>query len=240
MTSKLAKSQIELWQKEGLAPTFEDIIKLNDVGLKVERGSDMYSFAACPRLAFLGDVVLREPTIAKRIWMDEVQRLFADGIETRLYLVAWSLAADDNNLPSLNDKKKIGELVVEFRDKVLLKCTETQILAALDYVLNGDKVQYDELDEESKKKLDEVYDVPTEDQSLAKQLLLAALTYKIPAEVADYALLDDLQNMLLVAAMQNGADNTVKNEHTKFAGQFYMMAGKIHERLVKEKEEKKA
>jgi len=240
MTSKLAKSQVELWQKEGLAPAFEDIIKLNDVGLKVERGSDMYSFAACPRLAFLGDAVLREPTIAKRIWMDEAQRLFADGVETKLYVAAWSLAADDKNLPSLSDKKKIGELAAKFRDDVLLKCTETQILAAIDYVLNGDKVQYEELDDAGKKSLDAVYDVPVEDQSLAKQLLLAAFTYNIPAEAADYALLEDLQNMLLVAAMQNGADNVIKNEHTKFAGQFYVMAGKIHERLVKEKEERKA
>lgn len=72
MTSKLAKSQIELWRKEGLEPTFDDIIRLNDLGLRVERGSDMFSFSAVPRMAFLGDRILREPTVAKRYWLDTV------------------------------------------------------------------------------------------------------------------------------------------------------------------------
>lgn len=46
-------------------------------------------------------------------------------------------------------------------------------------------------------------------------------------------MLDDLERMVLVAAMNEGAD-IVKNEHTKAAGRFYMAAGRIHERLVKE------
>ena len=201
MTSKLAKSQIELWEKEGLRPTFDDIVRLNDIGLKVERGSDMFSFAASPRMAFLGDAILREPTIAKRMWLDEAQRMFADNVETKLYVVAYVLGTDGSALPSLYDKKKIEDGITKFRDDVLLKCTETQILAAIDYVLNGDKIQYDQLEEDDKKQLDEVYNVPTEDQSIAKQLLLTALAYKIPAETADYAMLGDLENMLLLAAI---------------------------------------
>lgn len=37
----------------------------------------------------------------------------------------------------------------------------------------------------------------------------------------------------MVAAMNEGAD-ILKNEHTKAAGRFYMAAGRIHERLIKE------
>ena len=33
MTSKLAKQQIEMWQKEGLKPTVDDIVLLNNLGL---------------------------------------------------------------------------------------------------------------------------------------------------------------------------------------------------------------
>lgn len=86
---------------------------------------------------------------------------------------------------------------------------------------------------EEVKELHEIYDVPTEDHSLAKQILLQALATKIPAEVANYALVDDLERMVLVAAMNEGAD-ILKNEHTKASGRFYMAAGRIHERLVKE------
>jgi len=112
-------------------------------------------------------------------------------------------------------------------------------LAAIDYVLNGRKPDLDipeGAEEEQKKEaqsLAEVYDVPAEDHSVAKQLLLQALSSKIPAEAANYALLEDLERMVLVAAMNDGID-VLKNEHTKAAGRFYMAAGRIHERLVNE------
>lgn len=96
MTSKTAKQQIELWWKEGLAPTVDDIVLLNNLGLQIERGSDMFSFSACPRVAFLGDSILREPTVAKRLWLDEVQRLFSDTIETKVYVIAYTLGTPDD------------------------------------------------------------------------------------------------------------------------------------------------
>ena len=213
---------------------------LNNLGLQIERGSDMFSFSACPRIAFLGDNILREPTVAKRIWLDEVQRLFADTVETKIYVLAYALGTSDDELPSSTDKKSIQKGILAYRDEVLMKCTDTQILAAIDYVLNGMKPNLDipeDADDEQKKSdelLAETYDIPSEDHSIAKQLLLQALAAKIPAEAADYALLDDLERMVMVAAMQNGAD-ILKNEHTKAAGRFYMAAGRIHKRLVDEK-----
>lgn len=128
---------------------------------------------------------------------------------------------------------------MKYRDEVLVKFTDTQVVAAVDYVLNGLKPDLDipeSASEEEKKEaesLEQIYDVPTEDHSLAKQLLLQALAAKLPAEAAEYALLDDLERMVLVAAMSEGAD-IVKNEHTKAAARFYMAAGRIHERLAKE------
>ena len=89
---------------------------LNNLGLQIERGSDMFSFSACPRIAFLGDNILREPTVAKRIWIDEVQRLFADTVETRIYVIAYALATPDNELPAMSDKKPIEKGIIKFRD----------------------------------------------------------------------------------------------------------------------------
>ena len=239
MTSKMAQQQIELWWKEGLKPTVDDIVLLNNLGLQIERGSDMFSFSACPRIAFLGDNILREPTVAKRIWLDDVERLFADTMETRIYILSYALGTPDEELPHVSDKKKIQSEIVKYRDEVLMKFTDTQIVAAIDYVLNGVKPDLELPEDASDKKkeevkeLHEIYDVPTEDHSLAKQILLQALAAKIPAEAANYALVDDLERMVLVAAMNEGAD-ILKNEHTKASGRFYMAAGRIHERLVKE------
>ncbi len=239
MTSKIAEQQIQAWWKEGLNPTVEDIVLVNNLGLQIERGSDMFSFSACPRIAFLGDIMLREPVIAKRIWIDEASRLFADTMETKIYVLAYALGTPDNELPSITDKRGIEKGIVKFRDDVLMKYTDTQILAAIDYVLNGTKPDLElppDASEEKKeevKKLHEIYDVPAEDHSLAKQLLLQALAQKVPAEVANYALVEDLERMVLVAAMTEGVD-VLKNEHTKASGRFYVAVGRIHERLVKE------
>ena len=79
--------------------------------------------------------------------------------------------------------------------------------------MNGDKIDTSEFDEDEKKQIDEVYNVPCHDESLAKQLLMSAMLYGIPSEVKDYALLDELKNMVLAAAIHNGSSNTVKNEH---------------------------
>ena len=232
MTSKLAKSQIEEWWREGLKPTVDDIILINNLGLEVERGSDMFSFSACPRLAFLGDNILREPTVAKRLWIDEAQRLFANTLESRVYVLTYALGTPDDQLPSLSNKKEVEQGIVKFRDEVLLKYTETQILAAIDWTMNGNVPDLN-LPEEDAKSIQEVMDVPG-DHSIAKQLILQALAMKIPAECAQYALQSDLEKMVLVAAMHDGAD-ILKNEHTKNAGKFYMAVGKIKTRLLEEK-----
>lgn len=70
MTSKLAKSEVERMWKQGLSPTFEDIIKLNALGVKIEHGADTANFSNCPRIAFLGDILIRQPTVYKQIWID--------------------------------------------------------------------------------------------------------------------------------------------------------------------------
>ena len=112
---------------------------MNNLGLQVERGSEMFEFSVCPRIAFLGDTILREPTVAKHLWIDEVQRLFADTVESRIYIVSYALATPDCELPSIQDRKAIERGVVKFRDEVLLKFTETQILSAIDYCMNGNR-----------------------------------------------------------------------------------------------------
>lgn len=47
--------------------------------------------------------------------------------------------------------------------------------------MNGDKIDTSEFDEDEKKQIDEVYNVPCQDESLAKQLLMSAMLYGIPA-----------------------------------------------------------
>ena len=232
MVSKLAKAQIETWWSEGLKPTIEDIVKVNNLGLLVERGSDIFDFSACPRASFLGDNILWEPNMRKRIWIDTaLQVVNAKSIESRIYVLAYALATPENELVTLTKKSALEKAIVSFRDNVLLDFTDTQILAAIDWCMNGNAPDLELPDED-------VRDVPEDEEgkaiSMAKQLLLEAIGEGMSEKVAQYALLDDLKRMVLVAAMKNGAD-IIKNEHTKAAGNFYVACGRIHERLKKEK-----
>ena len=238
MVSKLAQQQIEEWWSQGLKPTVEDIVKLNELGLKVENGEEMFSFSRCPRVCWLGDTIVREPTVAKRLYIDQAMRYFADTLDAKVFVVVWALATPDSELPALEDMKKIEKAVTDFRDRVLIKFTDTQIVSVVDWCLNGSKPDYDSMDDGKKREVDEVFDVPAETHSVAKQILLEALGAGIPAEAARYAMLEDLEKMVVVATMSSGSD-VIKNQHTKAAAKFYMLAGKIKIRMLAELEAKK-
>lgn len=229
MTSKLARQQIEKWWSEGLKPTVDDIVKLNNLGLAVERGSDMFDFSTCPRAAFLGDNILWEPTLKKRMWIDAASQVVSsESLESKVYVLAYALATPNDELAPLTKKDKLTKAIVKFRDDVLMDFTDTQIVGAIDWCLNGLKPDLDVEDDPT-----EVPDPDGSASSIAKQLLLEAIGEGMDGDAAEYALLDDLKKMVLVAAMNKGADIT-KNEHTKNAGKFYVASGRIHERLLEE------
>lgn len=236
MTSKIAKSTIEKWQSEGLNPTFDDIVLLNALGLKAERTSDMYCFAACPRISFLGDWVLREPTVGKRAWMDEAKQLLNDDFRTHLYFTAWALNCPDNELPKLTKAKYVLDEVKKFAQEVLVDFTITQILMAIDYALNGDDYVESYTPEEKEAKA-EVTVPPSEIMSEARHLISEALTQGMSSEVKDFVTVPQLEKMIVCAAMNNGAD-VMKDIKNNALGAFYVAAGKTHTRLIEEKKAK--
>ena len=216
-----------------MEPTVEDIVRVNELGLQVERGTDMFDFSACPRAAFLGDRILWEPTMRKRLWIDAAMEVVdAKTLESRIYVLAYALGTPSNELEDLTSKRKLTRAVVKFRDEVLMDCTDTQIVSALSWCISGNELD----DEDDGEDVTEPPDDNGRNESVAKQILLEAYCDGMNDNVADYALLGDLRKMVLVAAMAKGRD-IVKNEHTQKAGKFYVECGKIHERLLKDKKE---
>lgn len=240
MVSKLADSTIQQWLAEGLQPTVKDIVQLNNLGLRLERNSDMYDFAACPRIAFLGDCILREPIIAKQMWIDCVAQLFETPME-RLYMIAYALYTLDADLPPLQNAKTIVDEVNKFKEDILLKFTDTQIMYAVDYALNGNKPVFDDYSEDdkaAKEQWESVYAIPDSIQSVAKQYFLQAVSIGIDGSVAKEQTCGDLERMISVAMINKGVD-VCKSKHMQNAGAFYVASGKIHQRLIEEKKEKK-
>ena len=237
MTSRLAKETVSKWKAEGLEPTFEDIIKLNALGLKVERGDSAFEFGAVPRMAFLGEYVFHEPTVAKRIWLDEALQLVRKDYLNQLCLTAYALHTPAKELPQLYDVREIEKGMAKFRDEILLKYTETQVMKCIEYVLKGDDPTVGEdCDEpdDAERETDDPSELPSEMVSVAKQALMQALSYGIDPAVQDYVTLPHLERITALAALHSGVD-VLKGEHAQAVGAFYRAAGRIHERLVGER-----
>jgi len=139
MTSNIAKADIETMQDEGLSPTFDDIVRLNALGLKIERcerGADMF---ACPRIAYCGDIQLREPTIGHGMWLEHVSKYCDESDnETMILLMAFCFSMNHDRLPDMHDMKKCRKDIETFINEHLKGITIRQLKCAVDYVLLGD------------------------------------------------------------------------------------------------------
>lgn len=125
--------------------------------------------------------------------------------------------------------------VVEFTSEVLIHFTHSQILCAIEYVMTGaEPTANEDWTPQKKKDFESVYEVPEACKSYAMQILNQALVRGIDYKVAENTTMTQLERMIIVAAMHDGAD-VLKNEHTQAAAKFYAYAGQTHERLIKEK-----
>jgi len=106
------------------------------------------------------------------------------------------------------------------------------MLAAIDYAMNG---RDPTTNEDFSLQHNEVYEVPDEVMSNAKQLLCEALLHGIDSDVKNYVTVPQLERMIVVAALSKGVD-VLKNEHTQDAARFYACVGVINKRLIEERE----
>ena len=137
MISETARADIEDMWAQGLKPTFADIIRLNAVALAAERAKAGFALEVLPRVAFLGSVAFREPTIGSEIWMAEAARLFrADAPETFMFLRAFSLSRPQSELPDAADEKAVLAEIEVFRASLGF-ATLAQIAAAVAYAVHG-------------------------------------------------------------------------------------------------------
>ena len=234
MTAKLAKSTLAQWAAEGLSPSVDDIIALNDLALKIERASDATDWACAPRCAFLGDVILWEPTIAKMMWLDRARQIMTSDADTQNTLLAYTLATPAAELPTLHDVKILTKAVQKFRDEVLIFYTSSQIVAAIDIVLSsGREPEIDERDDEHRK----AATPPADLMSYARRLLGLAALNEVPVNPADYTIAA-LESLVVRAICAKGQDIS-KDLRNSAYGDYLVAAGRMHARLAAARDEAK-
>ncbi len=139
MVSPTAIADIKTAISSGVVFTPEEIIRLNALGLRYDYTKSGAEMRIMPRLAWLGDVAFREPTIGHEIWMNESADVFnlEDG-ETRIKVRAFCLATDPLKLPPFTQgRNKIEQAVKDFCEKRISEYTLGQVATALVFAEYG-------------------------------------------------------------------------------------------------------
>lgn len=145
MLSPMAKEDIAYLQGLGVKLEPEQIVRLNTLATRVERGSESAGFAHAPRVAWAGTTPLFEPSIAAEVWLQDFAYVWWHGNSATL-ATAWASANSLHGasffLAQTNEACVRREIEAW---QAGLGCTLPQLLVALDYACTGAE-QRDESD----------------------------------------------------------------------------------------------
>lgn len=135
MLSEMVRADLASLRDNGFQPTDEEIVKLNDIALRIERGKET-SPVNMPRVAHAGNVTLHEPTIGSMQWWYSHGKDSAESDSARFQTYVFSLAKaqDVEYLSKLTDVKEIQDEVRKWASGV--SATESELWRALLYVRN--------------------------------------------------------------------------------------------------------
>ena len=138
MISRMAMDDIEALRADGIEVPPREVVRLNALGLRVERGKDCAEIFAAPRVAFLGDVVLHEPELGGEMWMRQAADAFdMDEDQTFFSLRVLVCVTPWRDLPPPTDAGKV-QAAISALFKRLSPSTVRQVEAALRWVCDGD------------------------------------------------------------------------------------------------------
>ena len=132
----MAKNDLMSLREQGYQPTDEEIIKLNDLALKIERGKETTP-SNMPRIAVVGNVVLHEPTIGSIQWWENFGKNASYCDEMKMMVYYWTLtyATEVDYLNKFKSHREIFKEVKKWSKK--LTCTEEQLWKGLLWVKFG-------------------------------------------------------------------------------------------------------
>lgn len=136
MLSKMAEADIEALMSKGYTIHPADIVRLNALALKIEKRPD-FRLASLPRIAVMGNVIFRQPTIAQDIFLDDARQVLSDDPATNLALDAWVLAHPEECFEKLKHPLFFIAKCRRWVKKNLGDRRATEVRRALDYCLFG-------------------------------------------------------------------------------------------------------
>lgn len=225
MTSNLAMEDIQALIDEGCTVRPSDVVRLNALGLKLEKRPD-FRLSTLPRVALCGGVLFTQPTIEQDMFLDKMFQVFSRDDGTKLALEAYVLSHPDK------DWSKTPAFPHLFAAKCALwikrrlgKEVATKVRAVVDYCKYG----MNPLDGEypvyaSDETFDKWY-YGTGPKSASMRLYLQACTYGIAPQAALKATSPQLVAMIERAAVLHDMD--VGDKEKELTAQYFATLDEI-------------
>ena len=145
MISETAMEDIAKLRADGIEVPPREVVRLNALGLILERGADSPECYAAPRVAFVRGVTFNEPTLGAEMWMRQAQDAFnIDDTETFFALRVLSCVVPWRELPKPTNLRAVQNAARAVLDR-LRGATYRQVLNALDWCIYGNSPEDDEL-----------------------------------------------------------------------------------------------
>ena len=235
MISEMAVEDLEDMREQGLDPTPADVVRLNAIGLMVERSSDCATLYTLPRVAYLGKLTFREPTIGHGIFIDAVLT-FCDGddLATRVAVDAFALSRQISALPDITDRDAVVKMIDSFTKNELAPFTFAQVRAAVEYAKHGaDAVakEYPPPEPGDDRELDDL-------ASINVGVLFETAAMGLGLSIREIKELTASQaKALQLAGMASRGVNLAKSHRDKNVAKYMATKCQIVERLKKEREQ---
>lgn len=137
MLAQTAKIDLAALRAAGYKPTDEQVIRLNDLALRIERGQETTP-ENHPRIAFAGNAVLHEPTIGAIEWWMSFGKRAANDPEDLLHIYFFMMAHARKLkvLEELETPEDIMKATKAWMKRV--EATDSELLRAMIWAKCGD------------------------------------------------------------------------------------------------------
>lgn len=236
MVSKTALEDIEEIEADGGRVSARDVIRLNAVGLRLEKTAD-FRLASLPRIAVLGDVILRQPTIAQDMFIDDALNVLSADPATVLALESYVLAHPDEKFVKLKHPYWFALKCKAWVRNHLGSFTATEVRRAVDYCLYGTDPKTGERPVYMTDK-DDHFEVPDSPLSKAVRLYFSATSLGIDSVAALRATSPQLEAMIERAWLLNKLGE-VSDEEKMASAEYFATLDEIKRKAEAERDGKK-
>lgn len=182
MVSQMVMEDIAALEARGARLTPEEIVRLNCLGLRVERGPRSAALFAPARIGWAGNVAIRQPTLGAERWCDTCAAQWFRGDEYDSALL-WACAHGDIpgffQRPEHREEASCRAVIAAWGARVLSVVTADQLKHALHVALFGDDPAADVVPEKSARAERLARErgeyAPPSDEDLANQALACGL-----------------------------------------------------------------